>query len=227
MRGQTWTKKQKWGFVLFSFIVLFLTLPEFLPPTAITSVWKSYGLIGATIIVIAAGYMISVDGERLFPNVAELCKEGMMWDVWLITVATTQLSAAMRSADTGIIDTIVNISMNIVGDMHWLLFTIVCAIVLGLLAQVIRDIIMCMVLFPPFLQICVELGGDPLLWFFVNFFAIAAAYTTPAASGWSAVMHGNRDWIASRYAYGFGFSTLVVSWLGCFLVLIPLWLLLF
>lgn len=227
MRGQEWTTKQKWGLTFFAFMTVFLTLPEFLPTTDFVTKWKSWGLIGATVIVILAGYVITVDGERLFPNIADLCKEGMQWDVWLMIVATMPLSAALRSEDTGIISTAIGFVMNMIGDMNWILFTIVCAITLGLLTQVTHNIIIALVMFPPFLQICINMGGEPILWWFVNFWAIMAAYTTPAASGYAAILHGNSEWFSPRQTYGFGFSTLVVSWLGSFLILIPIYLLLF
>jgi len=227
MQGYKWSRQQLWGLGLFVFVILFLTIPEFLPVTPLVKTWKGFGIIGATIIVLVAGYVITVDGERLFPNMAELCKEGMMWDVWIMIVATMPLSAAMKSADTGIITTVVGAATSLIGDMHWILFTIVCAIVLGLITQVTHNIVIALVVFPPFLQICMNMGGNPILWWFVNFWAIMAAYTTPAASGYAAVLHGNSEWLSPKQAYGFGFSTLVVSWLGSFLILIPLYLLLF
>lgn len=227
MHGYKWSTKQKWGLGLFAFVIVFLTVPEFLPANDFINAWKSFGIIGATVIVLLAGYVITVDGDRLFPSLSELCKDGMMWDVWIMIVATMPLSAAMRSADTGIITTIVGAAMGLIGDIHWILFTIVCAIVLGLMTQITHNIVIALVMFPPFLQICMNMNGEPVLWWFVNFWAIMAAYTTPAASGYAAVLHGNSEWLTSKQAYGFGFSTLVVSWLGCFLILIPVWLLLF
>ena len=163
MQGQKWSKQQLWGLGLFGFVILFLTIPEFLPVTPFVQAWKGFGIIGASIIVLVAGYVISVDGERLFPNLAELCKEGMMWDVWIMIIATMPLSAAMKSADTGIITTIIGAATSVIGDMHWIMFTIVCAVVLGLLTQVTHNIVIALVVFPPFVQLCMNMGGNPIL----------------------------------------------------------------
>ena len=227
LKGQKWTRQQKIGLCLYTFVIVFLTIPDFLPDSALKATWRSFGIIGATVIVLAAGYIISVDGKRLLDNPAQACKDGMMWDIFFMIAATMPIGAALRSEDAGIISTVVPVVMNMMGDMSWVMFIIVTAIVLGLLTQVSHNLIIAMVIFPVFSKICLDMGGDPVLWFFVNFWAIMAAYTTPAASGYAAVMHGNKDWISSKQAYGFGFSTLVVSWLGSFLFLIPIWLLLF
>lgn len=225
--GFKWSKEQLWGLGMFAFVILFLTIPEFLPATPFVKLWKSIGIIGVTIIIVTVGYVVSVNGKRLFTNIAELCKEGMMWDVWIMIIATMPLSAAMKSADTGIITTAINFAMGLFGDMHWILFTIVCAVVTGLLTQVTHNIVIALVMFPPLAQMCINMGGSPILWWFVNFWAIVAAYTTPAASGYAAILHGNTEWLSPKQAYGFGFGTLVISWLGSFLVLIPFYLLFF
>lgn len=227
LKGIKWTMQQKWGLYANIFVFVFLTIPDFLPAGALKTTWSNFGIAGATIIVLAAGYLISVEGKRLLPNPAQACKDGMMWDIFFMIAATMPIGAALRSDEAGIIATIVPAIMNTIGDMHWIVFTIICAIVLGLLTQVSHNLIIAMVIFPTFAAICYQMGGDPTLWFFVNFWAIMAAYVTPAGSGYSAVLHGNSEWLSQKQAYGLGFSTLVVSWLGSFLLLIPIWLLIF
>lgn len=227
LKGQKWTKQQKWGLYANIFLIIFLTVPDFLPASSLKTVWSSFGIIGATVIILAAGYLISVDGERLLKNPIEACKDGMMWDVFFMIAATMPIGAALRADEAGIMSTVVPFIMGLTGDMSWIVFTVICAIVLGLLTQVSHNLIIAMVIFPTFSGICVNMGGDPILWFFVNFWAIMAAYTTPAGSGFSAVMHGNTEWLTTKQAYGLGFSTLVVTWIGSFVFLIPAWLLLF
>ena len=65
-----------------------------------------------------------------------------------------------------------------------------------------------------------------MLWFMIMFMTINAAFTTPAASGWAAMLHGNSEWMSSKTSYMFGFSTLIVVWIGC-AILIPIWTLVF
>lgn len=222
-----WGKKEKWGLAFMIFFIFFMAIPGFLPttiPFAVT--WKGLGIIGTTVIVVSAAYLINVDGKPLIENPAKLWVNGVNWDLILMIAATMPIGAAIRSDEGGIITTVLTWLEGAIGDMNWIMFTIVCMIALGLLTQVSHNLIIAAVLFPVFAPMCAEMGGDPVLWFFANFFAINAAFTTPAASGWSAMMHSNSEWISVKEAYGFGFSTLIVTWLAC-LVIIPLWTIVF
>lgn len=222
-----WGKKEKWGLVFMIFFILFMAIPGFLPttiPLAVT--WKGLGIIGTTVIVVAAAYLITVDGKPLIENPAKLWVSGVNWDLIFMIAATMPIGAAIRSDEGGIITTVLTWLESAIGGMNWILFTIICMVALGLLTQVSHNLIIAAVLFPVFAPMCAEMGGDPVLWFFINFFAINASFTTPAASGWSAMMHSNGEWISVKEAYGFGFSTLVVTWLAC-LVVIPLWTIVF
>ena len=53
------------------------------------------------------------------------------------------------------------------------------------------------------------------------YFALNASYMTPAASFQSAMVHGHEA-IKSRYAYIFGISFSILTWLVLIIVTIPL-----
>lgn len=227
LKSIKWTKQQKWGFILNLFVIVFLIAPDFLPAGSLKRTWSSFGIAGATIIVLAAGYLISVDGKRLLEKPVQACKDGMMWDIFWMIAATMPIGAALRSTEAGIMATVLPFVNSMLGNTSWITYTIICAIVLGLLTQVSHNLIIAMVLFPTLSTIVVDLGGDPVLWFFVIFWAVVSALATPAASANGAMLHGNSEWLTSKQAYVLGFITLVIMWLACFLFLIPAWLLLF
>ena len=223
----TWGKREKWGLVFMLFFVVFMAAPAFLPASIpIVAKWKGLGIVGTTIILVTAAYLIQVDGKALIPNPGQLWTRGISWDLIFMIAATMPIGAALRSADCGIINTLMAWLMNYIGAMNWVVFTMVCAVLLGLLTQISHNLIISAVLFPVFAPLCAQMGGDPVLWFMINFFAINASFTTPAASGWSAMLHGNKEWMSTKAAYGYGFSTLPVVWLSA-LILIPLWLVVF
>lgn len=222
----TWGKREKWGLAFMIFFILFMALPAFLPATPFVLQWKGMGIIGATVILVAAAYLIHVDGKPLVEDPGKLWTKGISWNLIFMIAATMPIGAALRSAEGGIMTTLMGWLMTVIGDMNWIVFTIVCMIALGLLTQISHNLIIAAVLFPVFAPICAEMGGDPVLWFMINFFAINAAFTTPAASGWSAMLHSNKEWMTVKTAYGYGFSTLFVVWIAA-LVLIPIWILVF
>lgn len=222
-----WGKKEKWGLFFVIFFVLFLSVPGFLPKTIpFIAKWNSMGIIGAVIIIISAAYLIQVDGKPLVTTPATLWTSGISWDLIFMIAATMPIGAAIRCEEGGIMPTILGYLMTAIGDMNWVIFTIICMVALGLLTQVSHNLIIAAVLFPVFAPICAEMGGDPLLWFIVNMFSINAAFSTPAASGWGAMLHSNSEWVSVKMAYGYGFSTLLVVWISA-LILIPIWTIVF
>lgn len=223
----SWGKQEKWGLAFMIFFILFLAIPGFLPASIpFATVWKDFGIIGTVVIIIAVASFITIEGKPLIANPGKLWTEGVSWDLIFMIAATMPLGAALRADEGGIMATLLAWLEGAIGDMNWILFTIVCMVALGLLTQVSHNLIIAAVLFPVFAPMCADMGGDPVLWFFANFFAINAAFTTPAASGTSAILHSNTEWVTVKHAYGFGFSTLVVTWVSI-LVIIPLWILIF
>lgn len=224
--NSSWGKKEKWGLLFTIFFILFLALPVFLPAIPLVAIWKGFGIIGATVIIVSAAYVISVDGKPLIAQPAQLWAKGISWDLIFMIAATMPIGEALRSPEGGITTTLMNALAGAIGSMNWVAFTVVCMIVLGLLTQVSHNLIIAAVLFPIFAPVCANMGGDPMLWFMIMFMTINAAFTTPAASGWGAMLHGNSEWMSTKTSYLFGFSTLIVVWIGCAL-LIPIWMLVF
>ncbi len=224
--NSSWGKKEKWGLIFTIFFILFLALPVFLPMTPLVATWKGLGIIGAVVIIISTAYVITVDGKPLITQPAQLWTKGISWDLIFMIAATMPIGEALRSDEGGVIKTLLDTLAGAIGSMNWVLFTLVCMIALGLLTQIAHNLIIAAVLFPIFAPICADMGGDPMLWFIIMFMTINAAFTTPAASGWAAMLHGNSEWMSSKTSYMFGFSTLIVVWIGCAL-LIPIWTLVF
>jgi di/tricarboxylate transporter len=126
-------------------------------------------------------------------------------------IATGPVSAAMQSADCGIVATLVAAVTGLFGNMHWIMFTILTALVLGLITQVTHNVIIAIVLFGPFALVCQNLGGNPTIWFMINFWMNMAAFMTPAASVNSALIFGNLEWVAPKYVYVTGTIWFIIN----------------
>lgn len=212
-----WGKKEKWGLFFIAFFVVFLTLPTFIPGTQLAAFLNKAGISGAVVIALAIAYVVTIDGERILPSAAILYQKGVSWDMIFMVAATIPLGDALRSDEGGVITTLLNWLMGIIGSMHWVTFTIICVIALSLLTQVSHNLVITIVLFPVFAPICEQLGGDPLLWFIVNFYAVTCAFVTPAASAYAGLLHSNKKWMTVKTAYGFGASLLIVGWISTIL----------
>lgn len=211
LKGVKLTFEQKFCLAMVVLMLVIVLLPSFLPAeSAFCIMLNKIGVAGAIIIALTIPAIVrDKDGKALI-DLAE-CTKNCSWDIIWLLVATMPVASAMQSADTGIIATVVGFVMNLVGDMNWVVFTILCSIVLGLVTQVTHNLILAIVLFGPLCQVCVNLGGNPVVWFMVNYWLNMCAFATPAASANSAVLHGNTDWVRPKDAYILGFGYLAIN----------------
>ena len=205
------TYEQKFGLADLILVILILTAPEFLPKSsAIFAILKELGVGGAFLIGLIIPIIVKgADGKPLCD--IKGCMAGVAWDVIWMLVATGPVSAAMQSADCGIMATIVQGVLGMVGNMNWIVFTIVCAVVLGLITQVTHNVIIAIVLFGPLSLVCQQMGGNPIIWFFINYVMNMAAFMTPAASVNSALLFGNTDWVSPKHCYLLGTVWFVIN----------------
>ena len=118
----------------------------------------------------------------------------------------------MRATDAGIMPTVVGLVMPIVSKMGVTTFMIVCMIILGIITQVTHNIVLAAMFTPFLVPLCVQLGGNAFVMFFMMFFSLNASYMTPAASFQSALVHGH-DAADSKWCYIFGTLFSIITWI--------------
>ncbi len=208
--GKKLNFEQKFGLIDLLFMVILLLIPDLLPKTnPVAAFMKSLGVVGVFGLAMIVPAIIKKDGKPLM-NISE-CTKNTPWDIIWLLVATMPVAAAMQSADSGILSTMVGGVMGVIGNMSWITFTIITTIILGLATQVMHNLIIAAVLFGPLALICQQLGGNPVVWFMVNYIVNMAAFMTPAGSGTSAILHGNSEWVRPRDAYLLGTLWLIIS----------------
>lgn len=202
--------EQKFGMADLILLVIILLIPEFLPEGIVKTTLAAFGVGGGFLLAIMLpAFVKGKDGKPLAD--IKVCMAGVSWEVIWMLIATGPVSAAMQSADCGIVATMVGAVTSMFGDMHWMVFTFLTALVLGLLTQITHNVIIAIVLFGPFALVCQNLGGNPTIWFIVNFWMNMAAFMTPAASVNSALIFGNTEWVAPKYAYLTGTIWFVIN----------------
>ena len=209
--GKKLTFEQKFGLFDLVLLVVILLAPDFLPETSgIYTLLKTLGVAGAFGIAMAIPAIIkNKEGKPLMDIAA--CTKSASWDVVWLLVATMPIATVMQSEDCGIVKTVVTAVIGLCGDMHWILFTILTTIVLGLATQVTHNLILAVVLFGPLAVVCQQLGGNPVVWFMINYWVNMAAFVTPAGSATSAIVHGNSEWLKPKDAYLMGTLWLILN----------------
>lgn len=211
--GKKLTYEQKFGICNLILLVAILVAPDILPKGSSLNVFcKTLGITGAFALCIAlAAIFKGKDGKSML-NISEATSH-VAWDIIWLLVATMPIATAMQSADCGIMSTIVGAITGLAGDMHWMMFTVIISITMGLVTQVSHNLILAIVLFAPMVQVCTGLGGDPSIFFMAMFWTNQIAFATPAASATAAVVHGNSEWISSKQAYATGTLWMVLTFI--------------
>lgn len=213
--------EQKFGLAMLLLFTAIMFAGSLLPETiGIIAVFKSLGLCGALGLVLCIMCMYQNKEGKSFLSMQRAANT-ISWDVLWLLIATEPLAGALNSAESGIMASITAAVMPIFSTMSNMLFLVACTIILGLITQVVHNLVL-MVIFIPFLcPLYAQMGGDPLVMFFALAIVMNAAYSTPAASWSSAIMFGAGSIITNK-TYMVAFVHFIVTCLLIFLVGVPL-----
>lgn len=210
----------KIGFVVLILYMLALILPSTFPKMPGAALLNALGIAGVSLIGMFVLAIVSVNGERIL-NLTNVWSHSIDWSLVLLLAVTFPLAEAMRAADAGIMPTIVGLVMPIVSKMGATTFMIVCMIILGILTQVTHNIVLAAMFTPFLVPLCVQLGGNPYVMFFIMYFALNASYMTPAASFQSAMAHAHEA-VDAKWCYIYGFLFSIFTWIILIIVTMPL-----
>ena len=216
------TKQQKIGTVILVLYVLLLFLSSMftqVPGMAMVAAW---GIAGVSLVALLVMNFIVVDGKPII-NIEQVFAKHTPWTLVLLLVVTFPLADLMKSADSGIMATIMGSVMPMVSQLGAVPFVIVCVVALGLLTQVTHNIVLLAMFLPMLCPIAGQLGGpamEVVLWMLL-YLVLNVAYCTPAASMPAALVHGH-EYMIKKYAYTFPLIHLVIMMVICFVIGIPL-----
>lgn len=225
LQCKQFTKKQIISLWILVVYLLALLLPEIVFNVPGISILKELAITGVTVIALLFMNLITIDNQPLI-DLSKTFSKHVQWPLILLLAVTFPIADALKSADAGIMPTISAIIMPTVSQMGLIPFMIISIIILGLLTQITHNIVLG-ALFMPFLcPLCEQLGGNPIIMWFMLYFVLLAAYGTPAASMQGAMIHGH-EYMNSKHAYLWGFIFLALSCLVLILIGLPLGNLLF
>ena len=220
LEAQKVEKPAKVGFIVLIAYMLLLILPSTIPTMPGAALLNSLGIAGLSLIGMFVLAIVSFDGKRIL-DLPLTWTRSIDWSLILLLSVTFPLAEAMRAADAGIMPTVVGLVMPIVSKMGVTTFMIGCMVILGILTQVTHNIVLAAMFTPFLVPLCVQLGGNPYVMFFMMFFALNASYMTPAASFQSAMIHGHEA-VSSKWCYIYGITISVLTWIILVLVTMPL-----
>lgn len=224
--NQKVTYEQKVGLIsVLAFFILLLApgiLPKTIPGMALLSKLGIVGVGGILLVILTI--MRNSEGKSLIN--LNTCHHAVPWNVVWLMAAIAPLSDALKSADTGIMATITQMTMPIFQNISMTALYIGSAVILCLLTQVSVNMVLGAVFIPFLTSICAQLGGNPYILFMMLYVGINMAFLTPAASAYGALMHGH-DWVKGKNGYIIGAVNMIVTLIILSVVGIPLGNLLF
>ena len=206
--------------ILIGFVIAML-IPQFLPDSwYITKLFSTLGLSGCLGIAVAimAAFKKS-NGEHFIT--LQSAAGAISWNVIWLLVATEPLASAFNSEECGILPSIMTVVTPVLTALSPSVFLIICMIVLGLVTQIVHNMVLIVVFIPLLCPLYVQMGGNPFVMFLGLAIAMNSAFTTPAASWNSALMFG-AEHINVKKMYIQGFSHFVFSMILFWILIMPI-----
>ena len=223
---QTMNKEQKLALASLVVFIMILLAPTFLPAGAVKSLLTNLDIVGASVLVISF-FCFRRNGQTPLYNFGKLVSGGINWDLIILFAATMPVSAAMESADTGIVSTIVSTLMPVFSKISPSLFLAFCLVVFILLTQIAHNVILAIVFTPVLAAIGIDMGINPFMFQILFAYGLQLAFMTPGASANAAMVFGNTDWLTTKEAYKYTTLTVVTGTLLLLVIGIPVGFLLF
>ncbi len=220
MEHETIETRAKIGFVTLIVYMLCLVVPSVFPNMPGASFAQALGIGGWSLLALLVLAVVSVQGKTII-DLPKTWTQYIDWSLLLLLSATFPLADAMRSEETGIMSSLMAAVMPVVSEMSLFSFMVPSMILLGIITQFAHNIVLAAMFTPFLIPICIQLGGNPYVLFFLMFFSLNASYCTPAASFQSAMVHGFEA-TNKKYAYIFGIVFSVLTWIVLTVVTIPL-----
>lgn len=211
---------QKTGLLAAVVFIVLMLLPSFLPKEwYLTIILSKFGLVGIVIILLSYFACLRDENNKPIIDIGQ-CISYVPWSVLWILAFAMPLGDAMKSADCGIMTTISTYFTPLFSGMSPLVFMIAAMVFLGLLTQVLNNMVAGAMFIPIFTQICLDIGGNPWVFFLMLMIPLNCAYLTPAGSLQGAMIHGNPN-VDKKYAYILAAAALIATFIAC-ICLIPL-----
>jgi len=162
------------------------------------------------------------DGKPVV-NVGEVFSKNISWSSYYIIAAAIFLGSVLTSQNTGVSAMLKVVLSPIFNGMSPLVFTVVLLVFAGVLTNLCNSLVIGMILQPIIVTYTVQSGSDPRPMVTVMIlFVLMSAAITPAASPFAALLHGNKEWIETKYVYKYTVPFVLIEFLIGVLVIVPM-----
>lgn len=218
---QKMTGDQKFGLAMLVGFLVGMIYPNIMPDNfPLVRVLSTLGLTGMLLLCLCIMCAYQKKDGKPFITMQGVSK-GIVWNIIWLLVATEPLANAFNAEECGIMNSIMTVITPILTQMSPMFFLVAALVILGLVTQVVHNLILMLVFIPLLCPMYMEMGGNPYVMFVGLVLMLSMALATPAASYTSALLFGEPT-MEKKAAYIQGFTHFVFSLILFFIVGMPL-----
>ncbi len=216
------TKEQKVAIGVMVFIVLFASIPGFLPAGNPLKVWMAKLSIGPLIaIVLGLLYAVHKNGKPLI-NYITYMKNGIDWQTIVMLAASFPVASMIQHADSGVTTLINNVLVALLGNLGPYGIAALFIIFTAVVTQVAHNLVMVIVLAPIVCNLSIVMGFNPMPCLMMLAFAANCGIATAGASVMGAMLFANRTWIPTGKCFKYTWTGVIACIIGMIALGIPL-----
>lgn len=170
---------------------------------------KAIGNSGICFLVFAIWSLIKIDGKQIF-NIQELAKNGVPWNMVLVSLAIFTFIALLASPATGISAFVGSKLGPIFIGKPAALFIILCMIITIVLTNFMANMVVAVVMFAATFPIAGQLGIDIMQLGFLFTICSSIAFLLPAASPAGMLIFMNKEWMTPGEIYKFAVPSVIM-----------------
>ena len=171
----------------------------------------------------AAAILVGIRlGDKPIMNIKSVMS-GINWNTLLLCATAILLGGVLTADVTGIKEFLSYVLNPLFANMGTLTFTIFIVLVAGILTNICNSLVIGMVFLPVIYTYCsqADVNAAPIVSCLI-IFVLGSACTTPAASPFAAMMHGNKEWLQTKDIYKYTIPFLIIETAVMLVIGIPL-----
>ena len=208
-------------------LIVLLLFPSLLPNEwLIARFLNGIGATGVVFLLIGVMCCIRFEGKPLL-NFRDMAREGIQWDVVILTATVVPLISLITADSTGIKPFLSQMLQPIFAGKPDILFIALVILFSIVLTNLCNNAVTGVLFVAITYGFAADAGMNTTVLAMLIVFCVHLAVLTPAGSPMAAILHGNREWISAGEIYKYGIIAVLATGIVLLVIGLPLASLLF